>query len=65
LQNSLIKFIARTSIGSNPGTNIASASTNFNWNDVVKKEAMGGDDMADLGEVQEVGQHYILTQREA
>ncbi len=50
-------------MGSNPGTNIASASTNFNWNNVIKKEAMEGDDMADLGEVQEVGQHYILTQR--
>lgn len=50
-------------MGSNPGTNVASASTNFNWNEVIKKEAMGGDDMADLGEVQEVGRHYILTQR--
>lgn len=50
-------------MGSNPGTNVASASTNFSWDEVIKKEAMGGDDMADLGEVQEVGQHYILTQR--
>lgn len=50
-------------MGSNPGTNVASASTNFTWDEVIKKEAMGGDDMADLGEVQEVGQHYILTQR--
>ena len=37
--------------------------TSIEWNDVIKKEARGASDDADFGEVQEVGQHYILTQK--
>jgi uncharacterized protein (TIGR02271 family) len=33
------------------------------WNDVIKKEARGAVDDSDFGEVQEVGQHYVLTQK--
>lgn len=33
------------------------------WDDVIKKEARGASDESDFGEVQEVGQHYVLTQR--
>lgn len=33
------------------------------WNDVIKKEARGAPDDSDFGEVQEVGQHYVLTQK--
>ena len=32
------------------------------WDDVVKKEARGSND-EDLGEVQEVGQNYVLVQK--
>lgn len=32
------------------------------WDDVIKKEARGTND-ADLGEVQEIGQTYVLTQK--
>jgi uncharacterized protein (TIGR02271 family) len=35
---------------------------NINWNDVIKKEARGKND-EDLGEVQEVGDTYILVQK--
>lgn len=34
----------------------------IDWSDVIKKEARGRDE-ADLGEVQEVGQHYVMTQK--
>ena len=37
-------------------------SSNIDWNDIIKKEARGSND-EDLGEVQEVGQDYILVQR--
>jgi uncharacterized protein (TIGR02271 family) len=33
------------------------------WDDVIKKEARGATDDSDFGEVQEVGQHYVLTQK--
>lgn len=33
------------------------------WNDVIKKEARGAVDDSDFGEVQEVGQNYVLTQK--
>jgi uncharacterized protein (TIGR02271 family) len=36
--------------------------TNIDWNDVIKKEARGSGE-EDLGEVQEVGQNYVLVQR--
>jgi uncharacterized protein (TIGR02271 family) len=35
---------------------------NIEWNDVIKKEARGSND-DDLGEVQEVAQTYVLTQK--
>jgi uncharacterized protein (TIGR02271 family) len=35
---------------------------NINWNDVIKKEAIGTDGL-DLGEVHEVGDTYITTQK--
>jgi len=34
------------------------------WDDVIKKEARGAIDDSDFGEVQEVGQQYVLTQRD-
>lgn len=33
------------------------------WNEVVKKEARGAADDSDFGEVQEIGQNYVLTQK--
>ena len=35
----------------------------YNPEDVLKKEARGIDDNADLGEVQEVNPEYIVTQK--
>ena len=35
----------------------------YNPEDVLKKEARGIDDNADLGEVQEVNPEYIITQK--
>jgi uncharacterized protein (TIGR02271 family) len=40
----------------------SSRTSNIDWNDVIKKEARGSGD-EDLGEVQEVGQDYVLVQR--
>ena len=34
----------------------------IDWNDVIKKEARGSND-EDLGEVQEVGQDYVLVKK--
>ncbi len=33
------------------------------WDDIIKKEARGAVDDSDFGEVQELGQHYVLTQK--
>lgn len=33
------------------------------WDDVIKKEARGAADDSDFGEVQEIGQHIVLTQK--
>ena len=38
------------------------SSSSIDWNDVTKKEARGSGD-EDLGEVQEVGQNYVLVQK--
>jgi hypothetical protein len=38
------------------------SSSSIDWSDVVKKEARGSND-EDLGEVQEVGQNYVLVQK--
>src|ERR687886_961310 len=40
----------------------SSRTSNIDWDDVIKKEARGSGD-EDLGEVQEVGQDYVLVQR--
>jgi stress response protein YsnF len=37
-------------------------ASSIDWNDIIKKEARGTDD-SDFGEVQEIGQNYVLTQR--
>jgi Domain of unknown function (DUF2382) len=39
-----------------------SSSSTIDWSDVIKKEARGIND-EDLGEVQEVGDNYVLVQR--
>lgn len=39
-----------------------SSNKNINWNDIVKKEAIGTDGL-DLGEVHEVGDTYLITQK--
>ena len=39
-----------------------SSKESIDWSDVIKKEARGSDDF-DLGEVQEVGNDYVLTQK--
>lgn len=33
------------------------------WDDVIKKEARGASDDADFGEVQEIGQNYVMTKK--
>jgi hypothetical protein len=38
------------------------STSNIDWDDVIKKEARGSGD-EDLGEVQEVGQDYVLVQK--
>jgi uncharacterized protein (TIGR02271 family) len=35
----------------------------ISWDDVIKKEARGASDDSDFGEVQEIGQNYVLTQK--
>jgi uncharacterized protein (TIGR02271 family) len=39
-----------------------SSSSAIDWSDVIKKEARGSND-EDLGEVQEVGENYVLVQK--
>ena len=38
------------------------SSSSIDWSDVIKREARGNND-EDLGEVQEVGDNYVLVQR--
>jgi uncharacterized protein (TIGR02271 family) len=40
-----------------------STQSSIDWSDVIKKEARGAYDDSDFGEVQEVGQNYVMTQR--
>ncbi|MFL6329995.1 MAG: hypothetical protein ACJ705_03160 [Nitrososphaeraceae archaeon] len=40
----------------------SSTTKNIDWDDVIKKEARGSGD-EDLGEVQEVGEDYVLVER--
>jgi uncharacterized protein (TIGR02271 family) len=39
------------------------ASESITWDNVIKKEARGAVDDSDFGEVQELGQNYVLTQK--
>ncbi|MDN5847345.1 MAG: hypothetical protein L0H53_13850 [Candidatus Nitrosocosmicus sp.] len=39
-----------------------SGNLNINWSDVIKKEARGSSDY-DLGEVQEISEDYVITER--
>jgi len=39
-----------------------SGNLNINWSDVIKKEARGINDY-DLGEVQEISEDYVITER--
>jgi uncharacterized protein (TIGR02271 family) len=41
---------------------MSSSSSTIDWSDIIRKEARGSND-EDLGEVQEVGENYILVQR--
>jgi len=45
-------------------TSSSSSTTakDIDWDDVIKKEARGSRD-EDLGEVQEIGEDYVLVQR--
>ena len=42
---------------------MATNPSSISWDDVIKKEARGATDDANFGEVQEVGQNYIMTQK--
>jgi uncharacterized protein (TIGR02271 family) len=43
-------------------SSVSNKNEGLDWNDVIKKEARGSND-DDLGEVQEVGNTYVLTQK--
>lgn len=42
---------------------MSSSNESIAWDNVIKKEARGAGDDSDFGEVQEIGQNYILTQK--
>ncbi|MDQ4101138.1 MAG: YsnF/AvaK domain-containing protein [Thermoproteota archaeon] len=42
---------------------MSNTSNSIYWDEVIKKEARGAEDDSDFGEVQDVGQHYVLTQK--
>ena len=42
---------------------MSNTNESITWNDVIKKEARGAVDDSDFGEVQELGQNYVLTQK--
>src|SRR5688572_13082719 len=42
---------------------MSNSNESIAWNDVIKKEARGAVDDSDFGEVQELGQNYVLTQK--
>jgi uncharacterized protein (TIGR02271 family) len=44
-------------------TDYTNKSSSIAWDDVIKKEARGASDDSDFGEVQEIGQQYVLTQK--
>ena len=42
---------------------MSNTSESISWDNVIKKEARGAVDDSDFGEVQELGQNYVLTQK--
>ncbi len=42
---------------------MARANESIVWDNIIKKEARGAVDDSDFGEVQELGQNYVLTQK--
>ena len=42
---------------------MSNSNESIAWDDVIKKEARGAVDDSDFGEVQELGHHYVLTQK--
>jgi len=42
---------------------MSNTQQSISWDDIIKKEAKGAVDDSDFGEVQEVGQNYVLTQK--
>ena len=42
---------------------MSNTSNSIYWDEIIKKEARGAVDDSDFGEVQDVGQHYVLTQK--
>jgi uncharacterized protein (TIGR02271 family) len=42
---------------------MSNTSESISWDNVIKKEARGAVDDSDFGEVQEIGQNYVLTQK--
>ena len=42
---------------------MSTTNESISWDNIIKKEARGAVDDSDFGEVQELGQHYVLTQK--
>jgi uncharacterized protein (TIGR02271 family) len=42
---------------------MSNTSNSIYWDEIIKKEARGAVDDSDFGEVQDVAQHYVLTQK--
>jgi uncharacterized protein (TIGR02271 family) len=42
---------------------MSNTSESISWDNIIKKEARGAVDDSDFGEVQELGQNYVLTQK--
>ena len=42
---------------------MSNANESIAWDNIIKKEARGAVDDSDFGEVQELGQNYVLTQK--
>jgi uncharacterized protein (TIGR02271 family) len=42
---------------------MSNTNQSISWDDIIKKEARGAVDDSDFGEVQELGQNYVLTQK--
>ncbi len=57
-----INMISRVMQEDNRPASSSSTPSSIDWSDTVKKEARGTDD-SDFGEVQEVGQNYVVTQK--